>query len=53
MSEYETIELDASPGGIAVILLKRPEKRNAFNRLMIDELADVLEISVPKNSCEW
>lgn len=43
MSEYETIELDASPGGIAVILLKRPEKRNAFNRLMIDELADVLE----------
>lgn len=43
MSEYETIELDVSPGGIAVILLNRPEKRNAFNRLMIDELADVLE----------
>ncbi|MAK62266.1 MAG: enoyl-CoA hydratase [Ponticaulis sp.] len=43
MSEYETIEIDASPGGVAVILLNRPEKRNAFNRLMIDELADAFE----------
>lgn len=43
MSEYETIELQASPGGVAFVILNRPEKRNAFNRLMIDELADAFE----------
>ena len=43
MSDYETVTIDASPGGTAVILLNRPDKRNAFNRLMIDELADIFE----------
>lgn len=43
MSEYETIELDASPGGVAVILLNRPDQRNAFNAQMIEELTDAFE----------
>lgn len=43
MSEYQTISLEASPEGVAVILLNRPEKHNAFNSLMIEELSDVLE----------
>ncbi|MEL6257730.1 MAG: enoyl-CoA hydratase-related protein [Pseudomonadota bacterium] len=43
MAEYETIQLDASPGGVAVILLNRPETRNAFNALMIEELTDAFE----------
>ena len=43
MDEYETIDLDATPGGIAVITLDRPDKHNAFNNLVIDELTDALE----------
>lgn len=43
MDEYETINLDATPGGIAVITLDRPDKHNAFNSLVIDELTDALE----------
>ncbi|MEO0983345.1 MAG: enoyl-CoA hydratase-related protein [Pseudomonadota bacterium] len=40
---YETIELDASPGGVAAILLKRPDKHNAFNAQLIEELSDAFE----------
>ncbi len=40
---YETIKLDASPDGVAVITLNRPDKHNAFNALVIDELADAFE----------
>ena len=40
---YETIKLDATPGGIAVVLLNRPEKHNAFNNQMVAELADAFE----------
>ena len=43
MSEYQTISLEASPGGVAVVLLNRPEKRNAFNHVMVNELADAFE----------
>lgn len=43
MSDYETIKLDASPGGVAVILLNRPEKGNALNGKMVVELTDALE----------
>ncbi|WP_084417835.1 enoyl-CoA hydratase-related protein [Henriciella litoralis] len=39
---YETISLDATPGGIAVITLNRPDKHNAFNAIVIDELTDAL-----------
>ncbi len=43
MSQYETIELDASPGGVAVILLNRPDSGNALTLQMIEELSDALE----------
>ena len=43
MDEYETINLDATPGGIAVITLDRPKRHNAFNALVIEELSDALE----------
>ncbi len=40
---YETISLDATPGGIAVLTLDRPDKHNAFNALVIEELTDAIE----------
>ena len=43
MSEYSSLEFDVSPAGVAVILLNRPDQRNAFNSEMIDELTDVFE----------
>jgi len=43
MAEYQTIKLDATPGGVAVVTLNRPDKHNAFNALVIQELADAFE----------
>ena len=43
MDEYETINLDATPGGIAVLTLDRPDRHNALNALVIEELTDALE----------
>jgi len=43
MSAYEYIELDVSRAGVAVVLLNRPDRRNAFNSEVIGELADVFE----------
>ena len=43
MSEYESLEFDVSPDGVAAIILNRPDQRNAFNAEMIDELTDVFE----------
>ncbi len=40
---YENIEIDVSRGGVAVILLNRPQKRNALNAQVIEELADCFE----------
>jgi methylglutaconyl-CoA hydratase len=40
---FETIALEVSPRSIATVLLNRPERRNAFNRLMLSELAAVLD----------
>lgn len=40
---YEHIQLSATPGGVAVVLLNRPEKHNAFNARMVEELADAFE----------
>lgn len=37
---YETIQVDRTPAGIALVWLNRPEVRNAFNETMIAELAD-------------
>src|SRR5215468_2285174 len=35
---YETLEVDKTPAGIALVWLNRPEIRNAFNETMIAEL---------------
>lgn len=43
MAEYETIELDATRDGIAILTLNRPKRRNAFNGQLIEELTDALE----------
>ena len=43
MAEYETITLRATPGGVAVVTLNRPDKHNAFNALVISELSDAFE----------
>jgi methylglutaconyl-CoA hydratase len=40
---YENIELDVSRAGVAVVMLNRPLKRNAFNAEVISELLDVFE----------
>ena len=39
-SEPAPVTLDVSPEGAAVVLLNRPEKRNAFDEELIEELAD-------------
>jgi len=43
MAQYETITLDATPGGVAIVTLDRPDKHNAFNAIVIKELADAFE----------
>ena len=43
MAEYETIQLDATRDGIAILTLNRPERHNAFNSQVIEELTDALE----------
>jgi methylglutaconyl-CoA hydratase len=40
---YETIELDVSRAGVGVVLMNRPDKRNAMNAQVIEELADCFE----------
>lgn len=46
---YSTIELDVSRAGVAVVLLNRPDKRNAINAEVIEELADCFE-TLSKNT---
>ena len=43
MGEYETITLEATREGIAVLTLNRPDRHNAFNGQVIEELTDALE----------
>lgn len=43
MAAYTSINMDVSRAGVAVILLNRPSKRNAFNAEVIGELADAFE----------
>lgn len=43
MTGYETITLDATREGIAILTLNRPDKHNAFNGQVIEELTDALE----------
>lgn len=39
----DTVLLDVSPNGVAVVTLNRPGKRNAFDELMIAGLSDTFE----------
>jgi methylglutaconyl-CoA hydratase len=48
---YENIELDVSPEGTAVLLLNRPQKRNAFNAEVIEELTDAFETLAKNPEC--
>ena len=43
MQPYETIEVDIDPRGIATVALNRPDRRNAINPEMMDELLAALE----------
>lgn len=43
MNPFSTVELENDPRGFATLWLDRPEKNNAFNALMIDELTRALE----------
>lgn len=43
MSQPDPVLLEVSPNGVAVVTLNRPEKRNAFDELMIAGLSDTFE----------
>jgi len=43
MTDKPMVELDASPDGVAVVLLNRPDKHNAFNGDMVAALDDAFE----------
>jgi methylglutaconyl-CoA hydratase len=43
MSDENPVILDVSPEGVAVVLLNRPAKRNAFDEMMIAALAEAFE----------
>lgn len=40
---YETVDVAYEEGGVAVVTLNRPDKRNAMNPTMTEEMAHVLE----------
>jgi methylglutaconyl-CoA hydratase len=48
---YQHIELDAAADGTAVLLLNRPQKRNAFNAEVIEELTDAFETLSKNPEC--
>ncbi len=50
MSDQNEVILDASPGGLATVLINRPEKHNAFNAEVVDWLADAFE-TVRTSTC--
>lgn len=51
MAAYENILLDVSPEGTAVLTLNRPQKRNAFNAQVIEELTDAFETLSKNPEC--
>jgi len=48
---YQNIELDVSADGTAVLLLNRPQKRNAINAEVIEELTDAFETLSKNPEC--
>lgn len=40
---FETIAVDQSPRRVATVLLNRPDRGNAFNQTMLDELGNALQ----------
>lgn len=44
MSDLKTVKVEATPGGVATVLLDRPEKHNAFNDRVVAQLADAFEL---------
>lgn len=44
MTDYTQIKLD-SADGVAIVTLHRPEKMNAFTRVMMDEFIDALDVT--------
>ncbi|HVY89600.1 MAG TPA: enoyl-CoA hydratase-related protein [Hyphomonadaceae bacterium] len=48
---YENIVLDVSADGTAVLTLNRPQKRNAFNAEVIEELSDAFETLSKNPEC--
>jgi methylglutaconyl-CoA hydratase len=47
---YEFIDFSATPGGLAVITLNRPDVHNAFNAELIAELTDAFEMLAGQTS---
>lgn len=50
MSDLETVILDASPGGVATIVINRADKHNAFNAEVIEQLTEAFE-TVRTSAC--
>lgn len=50
MSDYSTLRME-SGGGVLAITLNRPEKRNALNATMIEELTRALEAAAKDVAC--
>jgi len=44
MRNYETITLKATRAGVAVVTLNRPDKHNAFNGEVVQELTDAFDV---------
>ncbi len=50
MNHYSTLQVE-SEAGVVAITLNRPEKRNALNAVIIDELQRALEAAANDSSC--
>ncbi len=50
MSDTNAVILDASPGGLATVMINRPDKHNAFNSQVVEQLADAFE-TVRTSNC--
>jgi methylglutaconyl-CoA hydratase len=51
MSDENPVLLDVTPGELAVVTINRPEKKNAFDRETINQLADTFDL-LAKNTDE-